>query len=496
MRRHTGIAFRLGAWLCIVLLLMAHGLPAMAEGGEDAFVEPRLSSDANPYDPEHPENLEPDQLIAKSAILIEANSGEVVFEKNADQQMYPASTTKIMTAMLGLSIGKANDMLDETVTVSEEAANLGDEDATTIPLEAGETIRFEDLIYATMVRSGNEGANAIAEFISGSMPAFVDLMNETASYLGCSATHFTNANGLHDDNHYTTARDMAIIAKAAMGDSTFRQIAASTSYALPPSNLHGAKTVKLRDNPMMMQSENNDYFYPYANGIKTGNTNQAGRCYVGSATKDGVTLISVVFYTSSNGRWTDTKKLMEYGFSQYLSVSPVELYDMNPIILETNGFSKDDPNLGRLPLYLVAMDSSATASIVATRAQIEAKARNLQQEVIIEYIRDFAAPIASGEQMGTLTYFPTDGSGEPVEYALIASRSIKQRENAPKSIQEITQETYDDPNPFPRFTAELLIIVLLPFAGVYLILRIFRRVTKRFTRKGANLPKSTTRKFR
>ncbi len=496
MRRRTGIAFRLWAWLCILLLLTAYGLPALAENGGDAFVEPRLSSDANPYDPEHPENLEADQLIATSAILIEANSGEVVFEKNADQQMYPASTTKIMTAMLGLTIGKANDMMKETVTVSDEAVNLGDEDATTIPLEAGETILFEDLIFATMVRSGNEGANAIAEFISGSIPAFVDLMNETASFLGCSSTHFTNPHGLHDDNHYTTARDMAIIAKAAMEDSTFRQIAAATSYSLPPSNLHGAKTVKLRDNPMMVQSENNNYFYPYANGIKTGFHSRAGRCYVGSATKDGVTLISVVFYTSSNGRWTDTKKLMEYGFKQYISVTPVELYDMNPIVLETNGFSKDDPDLGRLPLYLVSLDSAATASIVATRAQIEAKARNLQQEVIIDYIRDFAAPIMAGEQMGTLTYFPGEGNGDPVEYALIASRSIKQRENAPKTIQQITQETYEDPNPFPRFSAELLIMVLLPFAGVYLALRIFGRVTKRYTRKGAHLPKPTTRKFR
>ncbi len=497
MRRRTRIASRFSAWLCIVLFLLSCGLPAVSESDGDTFVEPRLSSDANPYDPEHPEILEENQLVAKSAILIEANSGEVVFEKNADQQMYPASTTKIMTAMLGLRIGKANGMLNEIVTLSDEAVNLGDEDATTIPLEAGEMIRFEDLLYATMVRSGNEGANAIAEFISGSVPAFVDLMNETAAYLGCASTHFTNPHGLHDDNHYTTARDLAIIAKAAMEDSTFRQIVASTSYALPASNLNGAKTVKLRDNPMMVQSEKNDYYYSYANGIKTGNTNQAGRCYVGSATKDGVTLISVVLYTSSNGRWTDTKKLMEYGFSQYISVTPVELYDMNPIVLETNGFSKDDPDMGRLPLYLVPMDSAATASFIATRAQVEAKARNLQQEVIIEYIRDFSAPITAGEQMGTLTYLPTDGSGsDPVEYALIASRSIRQRENAPKSIQTIMQETYEDPNPFPRFTVELLIMALLPFAGVYLILRISIKLIKRFTRKGSNLPKATTRRFR
>jgi hypothetical protein len=187
---------------------------------------------------------------------------------------------------------------------------------------------------------------------------------------------------------------------------------------------------------------------------------------------------------------------MEYGFSQYVSVSPEELYDMNPVVLETTGFSKDDPDLGRLPLNLVPMDTSATAAIVATRSQVESMARNLQQYVIIEYIRDFAAPIDAGEQMGTLTYFPPDGSGDPVEYGLVASRSINIRENAPKSIEEIIKETYDDPNPFPRITFELVIMALLPVGGLFLLIRITRRVSKRFTGKGGNLPRPTSRRYR
>ncbi len=483
MRRHTTVAFRFGAWLCIFLLLPGFLFPARAE------------SDADPYDPEHPEKLQENQLAATSAILIEANSGEVVFEKNADQIMFPASTTKILTVLLGLNIGKTNDQLNETVTISAEAMNIP-EDSSTIPLSAGETIRFEDLLYATMVKSGNEGANAIAEIISGSIPAFVDVMNETAQMMGCTSTHFVNPHGLHDDNHYTTARDMAIIAREAMNNSAFRQIAATTSYALPRSNMQRARTLRNSDNALMNQGENNSYYYPYANGIKTGFHDQAGRCYVGSATKNGVTLISVVLNSSSTGRWTDTKKLMEYGFSQYISVTPVELYDRNPIELETTGFSRDDSNLGRLPLYLVPLDSSATASIIATRSQVEAMARNLQQKVIIEYLRDFAAPISAGEQMGTLTYFPPEEGSEPVEYALVASRSIKQRENAPKSIQEITEETYADPNPFPRFSLELVLMALLPAAGVYLIIRTLRSIFRKRTGRGTNLPKPTSRRYR
>jgi D-alanyl-D-alanine carboxypeptidase (penicillin-binding protein 5/6) len=159
-----------------------------------------------------------------------------------------------------------------------------------------------------MIRSGNEGANAIAEAVSGSIPDFVDLMNETAKYMGCTNTHFANPNGLHDENHYTTVRDMSTIAKEAMNNSTFRQIAATTSYALPKSNMQKARTVSNNNNALMVQGENNKYFYSYANGIKTGFTNEAGYCYIGSASKNGVSLISVVFFSSVTGRWTDTKK--------------------------------------------------------------------------------------------------------------------------------------------------------------------------------------------
>lgn len=488
MHRRNRMLKQFCAWLCILFLFLMPLAPALAQDVKPA-------SDANPYDSDHPEDLQEDQLAASSAILIEANSGDVIFEKNADALMYPASTTKIMTALLGLTIGKTNNMMDDVITITDEDLNLPAEDPSLIPLAAGETIRFEDLLYATMIKSGNEGANAIARTISGSVPDFVDLMNQTAQMLGCTATHFANPHGLHDESHYTTARDMARIAKAAMDNSTFRQIVATTSYALPRSNLTKARTVSNTKNKLMVQGENNSYYYSYTNGIKTGYTDPAGYCYVGSATKEGVSLISVVFHSSNSGQWTDTKKLMEYGFSQYVSVTPVELYDMSPITLETTGFSVDDPNMGRLPLSLKPVDESATASIVATKSQVESMARNLQQLVIIEYTRDFAAPIAAGEQMGTLTYFPTDGS-EPVEYALIATRSIAQRENAPKSIEEITEETYADPNPFPRFSLEFVFMALLPIVGLYLIIRVLRRIfRKRPGRGDMNIPKRTSRRY-
>lgn len=495
MRRQGAIMKCILAWLCVLMVLAGGRIPAKAENAEtDKFVQPTLPPDVNPYDPEHPDELSEDQIIATSAILIEESTGEVIFSKNPDKQMYPASTTKILTTLLGLTIGKENGLLDSTVTISDEDVNLP-EGSSLIPLKAGETVNFTDLMYATMIRSGNEGANAIAEAVSGSIPSFVDLMNQAAQSMGCTATHFANPHGLQDENHYTTARDMAIIAREAMKNSTFREIVASTSYAMPRSNMQKAWTVNNNTNLLLLQKEGNAYYYQYANGIKTGFHNQAGYCYVGSATKEGVSLISVVLFTSDKGRWSDTKKLMEYGFSQYVSVSPVDLYQINPIVLETTGFSAADPDMGKLPLTLTPLDTSATATIVATKSQVNAMARNLQQLVNIEYIRDFAAPIDAGEQMGTLTYFPTDG-GDPVEYALVASRAVAARENAPKSIQQIQDETLADRNPFPRFSLEYLLMAAIPFSVLYFALRILRRLFRVMPGRDDDLPKRTTRRYR
>ena len=209
---------RMGALVCLLLSMLIAlcpaALPLHAVAEEENviyYIEPELPSDVEPYDPEHPEDLYEDQLYAKSAILIEASSGEVIFEKNADATMYPASTTKIMTVLLGIMMGDMN----QTVYLSQTAADIGD-DSSDMGLDVGESINFKDLLYGTMVRSANEGANLIAETLYGSVPAFAEVMNEAAAMYGCTGTHFANANGLHDPNHYTTARDMAKIAQAAL----------------------------------------------------------------------------------------------------------------------------------------------------------------------------------------------------------------------------------------------------------------------------------------
>ena len=479
------------AFLCCAYLPLVAPAARAEEAQQVVYVPPELPSDVDPYDPLKPEALQEEQLYARSAILVEATTGEVIFEKNADEVMYPASTTKILTTLLGIMMGDMN----QTVTLTETAADVPS-DSSTIKLDVGESINFSDLLYATMIRSGNEGANLIAETISGNINDFVLTMNQAAAMYGCTNTHFVNPNGLHNPQHYSTARDMAKIAVAAMQNETFRDIVKTYNFSLPRSNIHRARVLISGADALLNPRDDNEYYYPYANGVKTGFHSSAGYCYVGSAEKDGVKLVSVVFYTTENGRWTDTKKLMEYGFSQFMSVTPMGLYNQNPFIIETSGYSAEDEDMGRLRLELRATEDVREVSIVATLSDIETMARNLKQTVLVQYTRDFATPITQGEVMGTMTYYPADGLGA-ITYELVASRSIQRRLNAPRSLEEIEAAVYSDPNPFPPMTAELLISALVPVALVAIVLvPLWRLLRKSKRRHRGRVPKPKNRYFR
>ena len=466
--------------LICVLLALCCPLSALAEEVPQATIDPN----AAPYDSEHPEDLSPDQLAAVSAILIEESTGMVIFEKNADQLMFPASTTKIMTALLCLLSGN----LDDTVTVSANAIYSTPEGSSKLGVREGEEIVVRDLLYGTMITSGNDGANVIAEYIGGSIPGFVDLMNQAAAVYGMTNTHFSNPHGFQDEYHYTTVRDMAVLAREAMKNDTFRDIAKTTSYNMPKTNQQRARTVSLSHDYRLP-----DYreYYDKATGIKTGTTSNAGYCFVGSASKDGVDLISVVFYSGYYDRWRDTRKLFEYGFAQYVSVTPIDLYNMNPIWVQTSGYSLNDANMGKLDLTCVPVSSSSTAHIIATQAEVELMASNLRDTVLIDYTRDFVAPISAGEVVGTMTYFPENQS--PVVYNLIASRSVAKRENTPKTLDQIAAETEADPNPFPPLSIWLVLLFLSPLLAYVVILLILRFIFRVLRRRQAKLPKNSRR---
>ena len=479
------MAHRLLALLLCAALLISPLSGAYAEntdGAQDVWVDPVLSENAIPWDSKHPELLDESMLYAHSAILIEASTGEVLFEKNADEIMYPASTTKILTAYIALQMA---DLENDIVTISQNAIDLVPPTYATIPVSAGEEIPIYDLIAATMVRSGNEGANALAEHLSGDINSFADLMNQTASMLGCSSdTHFMNPSGAHDPSHFTTVRDMAIIAQAAMKNEEFRKIVKSNTYEMPATDgVNGGRPKRtLVGGTQIINPESESYYYPDCIGVKTGFTNPAGYCFVGAARRGGIELISVVFYSSRRGRWTDTKKLLEYGFTQIQSISPESLYAVDPRVIDIAGFSLDDANHGELALGIRAIDETKDMVIVGRKEKIDFLRENFNQVSSIRWTRDFRAPITIGDVMGILTFY-SENNGI-AEYELVATRSIAMRENAPPTLEQIIAYTNADENPWPRFTWDLLV----PPVSLLLVLLWIIRFIKKHRKKRPKAP--------
>lgn len=254
-------------------------------------------------------DLEKPTVQAQGAVLYDATHNQFLFEQNADTRFYPASITKLMTALLVVE----NCNLSDVVTFSQGAVTNLEAGAVTLGVGAGDKLSVKDCLYGLLLKSANEIANGLAEHVSGSVSAFADLMNQKAKALGCTNTHFANPNGLNDPNHYTTARDMALIAKAAFENPTLRQIDSTINYAFPPTSK--APTVRnLTMGHKMLNPANTEYYYPGVIGGKTGYTSLAGNTLVTGAERDGVRLI-VVILKSKQSHYTDTKALLDYGFA-------------------------------------------------------------------------------------------------------------------------------------------------------------------------------------
>ena len=250
---------------------------------------------------------------AYAAILMDMDSGQVLYEYNADDENYPASTTKIMTAYLCLKYGDPKDK----VTVSDSAFEDLSAQASTGGLEVGETMTVHRLLQALLVVSASEAANVVAEYISGSREEFIDLMNEEAQALGCTGTHFANCHGLPNPDHYTTARDLATIAQAAMEYQEFREIVGTAVTTMEATNLSYARTI-VSTNGILPGSRYTEYNYPYAIGIKTGHTSTAGFCLVSAADKKGTRLLCVIMGTPSRlSSFAQTIDLFEWGYANY-----------------------------------------------------------------------------------------------------------------------------------------------------------------------------------
>lgn len=261
------------------------------------------------------------KIKARAAAMYELNSQTLLYGFQMDLQLYPASLTKIMTCMLALEAGG----LDETVTISDSALQNLSIYGSSAGLKAGEKLTVRELLYCIMVSSANEGCNVIAEHVAGSVEAFVEMMNQKAVSLGMTHTHFANAHGLHDDNHYTTVRDLLLMAKWAWQNPQFREFASTTKHTVPATNLSGERELETT-NLLEVNSEDNKYYYDKASGIKTGFTTPAGGCLISTAKDGDMELLTVVcgceteiLDTGARNdlRFVETKKLMEYGFESF-----------------------------------------------------------------------------------------------------------------------------------------------------------------------------------
>ncbi|MGN0713466.1 MAG: D-alanyl-D-alanine carboxypeptidase family protein [Anaerovoracaceae bacterium] len=239
-------------------------------------------------------------VSAGAAILIDAEDGTVLYEKNADQKMYPASTTKIMTALVVLETLEELELgLDSEIIVPTEAQGV---EGSSLYLRAGERVSVEELLYGLMLQSGNDSAVALAACVGGSVEHFVEQMNQRAKALGCRGTQFMNPNGLYDAEHYTTARDLAYIAREAMKREDFRTVVGTQKWG---SEDDSARTF-VNKNKTVFQYEGGD-------GVKIGFTKASGRTLAASASRDGHRMIAVVL---NDGNWfQDAYALMDYGFA-------------------------------------------------------------------------------------------------------------------------------------------------------------------------------------
>ena len=327
-------------------------------------------------------------LSGESAILIDVDTLEILYSKNPHQKLYPASTTKIMTGILAIELGN----MDDIVTVDQEVVDLTD--GSHIALEPGEELSLEHLIKALLIESANDAALAIAKHISGSIDEFVKLMNEKAKAIGALNTNFVNPNGLPHEEHLSTAYDLALMAKYAMENETFREIVKNYTYTIPITNKKSQERNLWSANRLLYSTERinvngtqTTIKYEGVNGVKTGYTIAAGQCLVTSYEKDGHKLIAVVLKSSGKNIYSDIHKLLNYGTNNFEKVK----------IGYGNKFIDNFPVENGVIPFVAGITKSDTYYIV------EKSKVDLIEEKITK--NTLEAPISKGQVIGKVEYY-------------------------------------------------------------------------------------------
>ena len=349
-------------------------------------------------------------MKAEAAIVMEASTGKIVYSKNSKKTMYPASTTKILTAIIALEKCSLTDM----ATASEHAITSIPSGYTDANIQVSETLSIEDLLYALMLSSANEAAVIIAEHISGSTEEFAKVMNEKAKEIGCENSNFVNPNGLHDKNHYSTAYDLALITKYAMKNETFRKIVSTVSYTLPATKVYPYETRTCTNSNKLIivnkKTGSNNYYRDYVTGVKTGYTSPAGNCLVSSGNKNGLEFITVVLGEKAKEvRYIDTINMFDFAYNNY-SFTKILSKNNTVTTVEVPGATDETKNLKLLAnSEITALTSFDLSSIPEPQIELDENAK---------------APIKTGDVTGKVTYTIGEDS---YSSDLIAANDVKEK---------------------------------------------------------------------
>lgn len=344
-------------------------------------------------------------IHSEGAVLIDSKTGTILYGKNENEKLYPASTTKIITAIIAIE----NCKLTDKITASYNAVMSIPVGYSNAAIQPGETLTVQELLDMFLIQSANEIGYIFAEHISGNIENFATLMNQKAVSLGCKNTHFTNPSGIHDPEHYSTAYDMALIARYCMKNETFRNIVSKTSCTISATDKYQERYFK---NTNDLINPSSKYYYEYAIGTKTGYTSQAKRCLIASSLKDNLELITVTLGAGPSipdARYEDTINLFEYGYSNYKTQKIATSGTIAQEITIENA-TKDTKNLS----LILKEDVSG---IIPANSQL------LDTNIVIQLNNSISAPIEEGATLGKITYTLGD-----FKYStdLIASHSVEE----------------------------------------------------------------------
>ncbi len=409
---------------------------------------------------------------AASAILIDADYDEILYEQDPDARRYPASITKVMTGLLTVeTVDRGELSLDTTVTLGDDIYTGIGEGGSTQGLKAGEVLTVRDLLNCALIPSANEACNALASVVAGSIPAFVELMNQRAQELGMTNTHFTNTHGYHDDSHYTTARDVSRMCLEAMKHPDFRQIVSSTSYTVPATNLSDKR--ELHDtNALVSNFRVKGFYYRYAIGIKTGSTPEAGYCLASAAEKDGRTVIAVLlggqdWRKSETNYFSESIRLLDHGlndFSRKTVLSEIEPIDTIPVKL----CAQQD--------YVTVQPAAGLAATLPNGVDPALFQREIDLPEVLE------APLMKGQVLGNITISYEGRQFGTVD--LIASTALERSQWL--AVLDKVQTIF----------GLLWVKVLLLAAVVLILILVLRRLVFGPSRRRSRRPKAYSSNYR